>query len=247
MSTLRFLLPFLCALLASGSSLQLNLDAFKLAPSLSTWSLMIKTLHPSASSTNKTLRMVNIKSTNLRLADGTPLGTSIDGIVLEQLPGGLFSSGMLSFIKVDDGLPTMLSFDLEFAETGERFTTDEFGLFLFDLIPSFSAFSSESSNSSTNDPLFLDPPPGNNPPPPGSGNPPPGTSNPPSGDNTQPPGDNTQPPGDNTQPPGDNTLPPGSGNPPTNTIDPLDPAAIPEPSTFLLLLVPLALIYLKRS
>jgi hypothetical protein len=209
-----------------GGSLQLNLDAFKLAPSLSTWSLMIKTLHPNASSSNKTIRLVNIKSTNLRFADGTPIGSTLDGITLEQLPAGLFSSGMLSFIQVDAGLPTMLSFDIEFSETGERFTTDQFGLFLFDLIPSFSAFSSDSTNSASSDPLFLDPPSsGGSTPPPGSSNPPPGSVNPPGSEN-----------------------PPGSGNqnPPTNTVDPLAPTAVPEPSTFLLLLLPLLAIFFKR-
>lgn len=243
---MRFLLLLSLALAAHAASIQMSLDAFKFSAPGSKWALQIKMVNPDGTTSTRSVRLVNITLSNglISLSPNSSMvsGSLEDGIVLNDLDTdrGVFISDLLTLVKGGSSLPSFLSFDLEDANTGRLISTDEFGLFLYEVLPGQSnppgqsAFSvlgaveaignlgdgfQTVTDQLTNPTAFN-----------------PGTSGS-SGTTSGSTGGTTS--GSSGTSGGT-----GPGPDPTALIDPS--SAVPEPSTFLLLIIPLGLMLRKQ-
>ncbi len=236
---MKILLVFLMVAAAHAATIQLTLDAFKLSPVGTKWAFQIKMLGKDGAVSPKSLKITNIKATNLKFAPGPQgngeriTGDAENGFTLFGEGGnGLFASDLLSLMMGDSGLPPSLTFDLEFEENGQKISADEFGLFLFESQPGFSVFSSQSSGGSFGINQFVSDPGG--------------SQNPNLIPLIDPPPVTIELSG-GTSSSGSSGASGSSGSSgSTNLPNVSDPSPVPEPSTFGLFLVPVVAMFLRR-
>lgn len=226
---MRIILLIFMVAAAHAATIQLKLDAFSLAPAGTKFAIQIKMMGKDGVVSPKSVKITNIKTTNLNFGNSTSdkiHGDSDEGFTL--LGDGsnfLFTSDLLTLIMGGSGFPPLLTFDLEYEENGQMITADQFGIFLYEQQPSASLFAAE-SNGGFFGPTqtVLDPPGG-----PGPLLDPPPTTSGSSGVSGSSGASGTS---------GSS----GSSTPTSTT----NASEVPEPSTFGLLLLPLAAMILRR-
>ena len=215
---------------AQAATIQLKIDAFQLMPTGSQFALRIRMVGKNGEELPKTLRLTNLKVNNAVLdldattESGKVWGNLDSGLNMTNDGGIDFTSGLLIFINSGANLPPLLTFDLIDPETGQRYSADEFGIFLSEYVPFDSGFSSSFTIGASNSPG--------------------GNSFGLSEENI-PPLPTPPDPNDPQNPP---TNTPPDTPPPNSTIDPPPSTPeIPEPSTYLMVLSALGVISSRYS
>lgn len=230
---------------AQAATIQLSLDAFRLTTPTSRWTLQLRILAKDGSSTLKAVKLTNIRLSNLSM-ELSSNNNIAEGILLDGTgEGGIFSSANLALLKTDPSLPAVLTFDLLDADTGQALTSDEFGMFFYGLLPVSSSDASDFTSLVISPILEPGPDPDLPQPPtlpvadPDPNNPDPNNPDPNNPDPNNPDPNNPDP--NNPDPNNPDPNNPDPNNPDPNTPDPNDPSQVPEPSTFLMVAIPLGI------